>query len=329
MRIASKGRSDGDPPGPSLDDYPENLTLEDFARHLGTTTDRIPDACSRLIAETDFRYRKLIGAERDQVVLDVLKRIDSGPLPVAGKDRKGRWEMGWSENLESFLREDGDLSQLVPKYVRPNQVVRLGREYVRPLNPQFELAFYSVLRLWLFSEYLAEAESVYEFGCGSAYNLVALAKLFPEKRLHGLDWAVSSVRLVDAIAEVHHLNMRGRQFDFFAPDPSLQLTAPCAVVTMCALEQVGAQFEPFLQFLLQKSPGLCLNLEPIYELYDENHLVDYLAMCFHKQRGYLSGYLTRLRQLEAEKRIEILKTHRTKFGSLFHEGYSFVVWRPR
>jgi hypothetical protein len=69
-------------------------------------------------------------------------------------------------------------------------------------------------------------------------------------------------------------------------------------------------------------------MEPLLDLYDQDNLVDYLAVRFHTFRGYLSGFLPRLRQLEAEKRIEILKVQRMNFGSLYHEGYSFVVWRP-
>ena len=69
-------------------------------------------------------------------------------------------------------------------------------------------------------------------------------------------------------------------------------------------------------------------MEPLCELYDPDNLVDYVAYRYHKQRGYLDGYLTRLRQLEAEGRIEILKTQRVYFGNLYHEGYSFIAWRP-
>jgi hypothetical protein len=49
---------------------------------------------------------------------------------------------------------------------------------------------------------------------------------------------------------------------------------------------------------------------------------------YHRKRGYLSGFLPRLKSLEAEGRITILEAKRMFFGSLYHEGYSFVVWRP-
>ena len=69
-------------------------------------------------------------------------------------------------------------------------------------------------------------------------------------------------------------------------------------------------------------------MEPIEDLYDEDNLADYLALRYHRKRGYLSGFLPRLRTLETEGKIRILEIRRMFFGSLYHEGYSFVVWKP-
>ena len=95
------------------------------------------------------------------------------------------------------------------------------------------------------------------------------------------------------------------------------------------IEQLASNFEAFLQFLLKHSPALCVHVEPTIELYDENNLVDYLAMKFHRKRGYTENYLTRLRELEAKNKIGILKVKRPFFGSLYMEGYSYMVWRPK
>jgi len=51
-------------------------------------------------------------------------------------------------------------------------------------------------------------------------------------------------------------------------------------------------------------------------------------MKFHRKRGYTENYLTRLRELEAQNEIEILKVKRLFFGSLYMEGYSYMIWRP-
>ena len=305
------------------------LTLDDFARLFGTTADDIPADCLELIAKTDFRYKALVGEERDKVLLDVLKNIDSGQLSVVGKEKKAAWEKGWTENLLNFLEKDHDINELIPKYYHPRQVLRLCRNYVTTCDPNFEFNFFKVFRLWLFRKYLKDTESVYEFGCGPGHNLAALAELYPEKEIHGLDWSAASRDLVNKIAEVYNYNITGHLFDMFSPDENFEIPNNSAVLTFGALEQLGHDFELFLQFLLKKSPVLCLNIEPFCELYDDSSLLDYLAAKYQGERNYLAGYLDCLKQLENEGKIQILKTPRMLFGNIHYEGWSFVLWKPK
>jgi hypothetical protein len=81
--------------------------------------------------------------------------------------------------------------------------------------------------------------------------------------------------------------------------------------------------------LLARKPAICVNMEPMLELYDENNPVDALAIRFHRKRGYLEGFLPALRRLAEAGRIEIVEVKRFKFGSLYHECYSYVAWRTR
>ena len=305
------------------------VTLEDFARSFGTTVEDIPDDCRELIAKTDFRYKILTGEERDKVLLDVLKKIESDQQVIGAKERQGDWEKGWVENLQDFVKSGYDLSKLVPKFIRPNQAIRLNRNYIMPTNPNFELDYLSVFRLWLFRKYLKEFDSIYEFGCGTGFNLVVLAQLYPEKKLHGLDFVPSSRDMVNKIGEVYGWNMTGHLFDMLSPDENFEIGDNSAIFTIGAVEQLAGNFEAFLQFLLKRSPKLCIHIEPTIELYDENNLIDYLAMKFHTKRGYTENYLTRLRELEARNEIELLKVKRLFFGSLYMEGYSRLIWTPR
>jgi hypothetical protein len=102
-----------------------------------------------------------------------------------------------------------------------------------------------------------------------------------------------------------------------------------AVFTSGSIEQLSGRFEAFLQFLLKRSPTICVHVEPTVELYDEDNLVDYLAMKFHRKRGYTIGFLPRLQHLQSEGKIELLKVKRLYFGSFFMEGFTCIVWRPR
>ncbi len=304
------------------------LTLEDFANSFGTTVHDFPEDFKDLIAKFDFRYRKCSSEERDKVILDILKILESDDLKVSGRGRKADWERGWVENLQNFRNSGYSLTELVPKYIRPGQYVRLNRDYVIPCDDNFELNYSDILRTWLFTKYLKNMEAVYEFGCGTGYHLARLAEMYPEKKLHGLDWIDASRQIVDLLAKRHSLNTEGHLFDFFSPDERLEIAGNSAIFTWGALEQLGSNYEAFLQFLLKKAPAVCLNVECLGELYDKDNLVDYLADQYRKKRNYLDGYLTRLHQLEADGKIIIEKVQRLYFGSLYHEVYSFVVWKP-
>ncbi|MBI4333161.1 MAG: class I SAM-dependent methyltransferase [Chloroflexi bacterium] len=305
------------------------LALEHFARCFGTTVEDIPNDCRELIAKKDFRYRPLSASDRDDTIMRILKSIDSGSLSETGPAKKAAWEKGWSENLQNFVDKSFDLSELVPKYYRPGGILRLNRDFITALDPDFEFNFFQVLRLWLYRKYLKDVQSVFEFGCGPGHNLVALAAIYPEKKIHGLDWAAAARDLVSKIAEVRGYNMSGYLFDMFSPNENLIIPANSAAVTFGALEQLGRNHGAFLQFLLRKRPSLCLHVEPFAELYDDNNLLDYLAIKYQQKRNYLSGYLKRLRQLEHDGQIDIHRVQRLFFGNLNYEGWSFVLWSPK
>jgi len=304
------------------------LVLDDFARLFGTSVDDIDLECRKFIRKTNFKYSKLSATERDKTILAILSKIDSGQLTLAGKEGKDRWEKGWSENLRNFVEKDYDLDELIPKYVKPNQVIRLMRDYVMPKDGNFELFFFTVLRIWLFNKYLKAFDPIYEFACGPGYNLALLAKMYPDKEICGLDWSEAAVKLVNLIGKKHKMNITGHAFDMFAPNYEVCIEKNAAVITIGGLEQLGKDHKQFMQFLIKKKPKLCIHVEPLYELYDESNLVDYLAMKFHKQRNYLMEFLPYLKELERKNHIRILKTQRMYFGSLFHDGWSLTVWVP-
>lgn len=307
----------------------KSIGIEDFARLFGTEVDDFDDECRQFISKTDFGYRELNSQERGKTILSVLKRIDSGELAVAGKERVCQWEKGWSENLHNFIFSGWNLDALIPKYVRPNQVLRLYRDYIMPSNANFELNFFTVLRLWLFKKYFGEFDNVYEFGCGPAYNLPLIAKMFPQKGLYGLDWSNVAVEIVNILHDKHGINAIGCLFDMYSPNYDLKMSENSVAITIGGLEQLGKDYREFIYYLQDEAPRLCIHVEPLCELYDEDNLMDYLAIKFHKARNYLDGFLTYLQKLEALGKIEIVKTQRMYFGSLFHDGWSMVFWKLR
>ena len=69
-------------------------------------------------------------------------------------------------------------------------------------------------------------------------------------------------------------------------------------------------------------------MEPTLEYYDNKSDFDQLAIQYHQSRNYLSGYLTRLQELEKKDQLKILHSKRMHFGSKYHEAYSIHIWKP-
>jgi len=207
-------------------------------------------------------------------------------------------------------------------------VVRLKGDYALVAEAAFENRFFGVLRAWLLGRYLTAGGPVWEFGCGSGFNLVAAAKARPDVTCVGADWSPSAVQLMDDIAAKTGLPLSGQRFDFFHPDPALTLPPNTLAMTFAALEQLGPGFRTFADWLLDQRPRLVISMEPVVDHYDPQSLVDHLAIAYHRHRGYLEGYRGWAHDKAAARQINILADRRIGFGSLSPAAYSILVWSP-
>lgn len=306
-----------------------DLSSIDLAELFGTSEFDIIQHCSEVIDNTDFRYKRITAHERDNLILQVLKKIYRSDLSAAGIHRHSVWENGWRENLDEFILSGFSLQKLIPKYYKPNVPARLNDEYIMPTTPNFVYEYANVFRTWLFKKYLSSVDSIYEFGCGPAYHLAYLAQLFPEKKLFGLDWASPSQEIIKEISKHYGWDIIGYKFDFLSPDKHIKLNNNSGVFTFGALEQIGANHGKFLEYLLENNPTICINVECINEFYDQENLLSCLALMYHEKRSYLSGYFSALKKLESENRIEILASHHHRFGNIFDDSFSYVIWKPK
>jgi hypothetical protein len=276
----------------------------------------------------DLRYRRLSDGERDRTLQQVFQTILNQQFWVSGKGQQVKWEDGWLENWRRF-EDTHDLSALVPGFLRKRKLHRFQRAYIEAHDPDFEFHLIDLYRQKVFRRFFASTDSIYEFGCGSGQHLPALVNLFPGKHIGGADWAESSLRIIESLNRTFHWSLEGFRFNMFEPDPRVRLRPAAGLLTVGAMEQLGEDFQAFLDYVLAQAPAVVVHLETIHELYDPENLMDYLARAYDERRNYLRGYLTRLKSLEAEGRVEILEARRAYFGSLYHDGYSLVAWRPQ
>jgi SAM-dependent methyltransferase len=307
-----------------------SITLDDF---LGLFDfDLSPVEISEvadLVSSKNFHYQILQNSERDRVIYQALKRFEQ-PLSPSGEHRESEWNDGWSENLNEFIKSNYSTNALIPKYYRPSNIKRWRGNYIFTESLSFEYDFFEVLRFMVFQAFLKTTSSVFEFGCGSPHNIVALAQQYPDLDLYACDWSEAAVQIVNLLREKNSLKLHGEVFDFFKPKLTIDVPADAVFLTIGGLEQVGENHVNFLDFVIEKKPLFCIHLEPIEELYNqsEEDLIDYLALRYHKSRNYLQGYLSEIKRLEKAGKAVISEVKRVPFGGQFHEGWSLVVWRP-
>lgn len=266
----------------------------------------------------DQDYRILTGLERDAVIREeIALEADQHPGPAT-------WDACWRE-VAARWRASGDAADLVPDFLRhPGRVLRVDGEYVAPDFDDYLWRRQRDLLCQVAFHHLLDADEVVELGCGSGFNLVALRKwLPPGVGLFGADRSPAAVALV---AELGFGALSA--FDLTAPR-TLGIGDGAALLTCGALEQVGENWQPFLDWALAARPAVCVHVEPLLELYDETRLLDFLAARYHRARGYLEGFLPAVRALERRGRVQVLEVTRIRLGAQHNDGFSVLAWRPR
>lgn len=276
----------------------------------------------------DFSYRLASSQEEREIILEILKKISSQDSVPSGRHRYEDWENGWQENLELFVKSGFETSVLTPKYYRDGQAARLKNNFIFPFRNDFIFTYFDVFRKWILYTYLSPFDHVYEFGCGTAINLLALAEKYSHKEYFGFDWSLSSVKIIDHLRDRLGLNINGGRIDFFKPMPPIGLKKNAGVFTFSALEQIGEKTEYFINLMITEKPNLVVNIEPVNEFYDKDNLLDYLALTYHTKRNYLHNYYTRLRELEHQGAIKILFNFHHQVGNIYNTTASYIIWKP-
>ena len=301
------------------------ISQQDFA---DVFQDDLSEFVKTKIKNFDFLARMVSVRDRDMILLKIIKKLLDPQLVKAGKHRQDQWEKGWTENLEAYIKHGK--KSIIPRYFGKYDVVRWKQQFLNPISANFEYNMLAVIQYWLFDKYLRSLNSIYEFGCGTGHNLLRAREVNPLAQLWGLDWARSSQEIIKRMSsEKSDPKLFTQNFDFLNPDPSFKLEKDSAIYTVAALEQTGTGYKPFIKYLLQNKPRICVHIEPVAELLDlENNLLDYLSVEYFKKRNYLSGFLDYLKDLEKRGKIKIHKAQRSFIGSLYIEGYSIIVWSP-
>jgi hypothetical protein len=304
----------------------QKITTDEIEKILGF---KLSNSCKEMVEEFDLQYRELTKSERDDVILHILNVLNDD-IEYVGKHRLEKWENGWYENLE-LLKKYKNVNSLVPKYFGKYDVARWKGDFVKSNIEFFEYKLHIILIDAFLHHYVGDKyENLFEFGCGPAYHLLRFGNFNKNINLFGLDWTVSSQNIINEINQLGiNTKIKGYNFDYFNPDYNINIPEKSAIFTCASLEQIHDNYKEFVDYLIAKKPDICIHFEPSTELLNENNLVDKLSIMYFNKRKYLKNYLTYLRQLEKENKIEILLSQRIFGGSYFIEGYPVIIWKTK
>lgn len=276
---------------------------------------------------SDLEYDNLTKNERDDYINDVVNVLFNDIIK-SGNHRMVEWENGWNQNLELF-KQSKDVNCLIPKYHGKYNILRWNGDVIKSKTENLDYKLHICFVDAILRHYINDCDNVYEFGCGPGYHLIRLNNFNKKLNLFGSDWTKSSQNIINEINNVLGIEINAFNFDFLQPDYKVNILKNSAIYTVAALEQVGENFKDFVNYLLIKSPKICIHMEPIDELLDCDKLIDNLSVKYFRKRNYLNGFLPYLENLEKEGKVEIIKKQRIYYGSYFIEGHSLIVWRPK
>lgn len=272
-------------------------------------------------------------ARRAEIVREIEDTITQRRFRVIGEgDDQAVWQKGWSEVAAQIrAAETITLETMKPQYFHRGVPLRLLGDYWATDTDYFEYYLGIAVRRLLMLHAFEAPKRIVELGCGTGMNILLAAELFPNAQLVGTDWVQASVDILADMAGKLRRDVRGAIYNMLSGEggDALPIDGDTDVITVHALEQLGAAAPNVIELLMRKRPRTVLHIEPIVDFYDRANPYDDIAARYHLVRGYLQGLAPTLEELAARDEIEILSKGRVQLGNLYHEAYSHISWRPK
>ncbi len=303
----------------------KKVTLKDLNNTFGTKF--FSSSFIKIFKKKKLEYVPVNKEINSRIIKDCINIILKDKKKINSQKRKKIWMDGWNQNYINYKKNPKNLNFLTPHFIKSNFPKRFLKKFIIPKSKNFEYSLFELFREDLFQKYFTKYENIYEFGCGTGINLLALKKKFSNKSIFGSDFVKSSGKIIDLINKTFRYNIKFDLFDVKKPNRKYNVKPNSLVFTTGVIEQVGNDYKKFINFLLEKKPDLVINMEPFKEIYNLNNKMDLLSYFFIKKRGYAKNFLNYLKMLESKKKIKIIKIKRTYFGSVLMDSYNYVVWK--
>jgi hypothetical protein len=287
---------------------------------------KLEDYTIKLIKKYNIFYKILKNKDKELAIIDTVKKINNENRIVTSKNRKRIWEKGWLDINNNFKKKRSATS-LIPQFYskRKNLYFRLNGKFIKS-SKFFEFNMIDIYRSWYFSKYLKNIDNIYEFGAGSGHNLIRLSDIFPKKKIYASDFSKNSVKLLKNVSNYKNYNWSCFQFNMKNINKKIILKENSAIFTSGSIEQLSGNIDNFIKFILKNKPRICIHIEPMPQLFN-NNIEDFLSVQALKKKKYSINFLDKIKKLELNNKIKILKLLKSPFGSQLIDGMNLLVWK--
>ncbi|MCC8195108.1 MAG: hypothetical protein LIP28_10735 [Deltaproteobacteria bacterium] len=303
----------------------QSITPEDFSRYWGKHS--LPAGFETFLKAINTRYREANKVDLEEYIASFIAKVSKVSATRTEEDNLTIFEKGWAEHI-ARIQKHCDLSALRPKYYERGVPYLLGEGCTMHVceNPGLAADMQLLYVRYLMSSLLAESKTIHEFGSGTAQNLLVMASMAPDRTFLGYEWTDSGVALATMVGQKCGYSISGRKFDMLRPDHSVAVRGD-AVLTITSVEQLGENYDAFLEYLLEQKPSLVFHIEPDTTPPAMPSMYHSLAVLYMRLRGYPQAFTQKLVELQRQEKIHILLSRQLPWMAAFG-NYRCIAWKP-
>lgn len=239
----------------------------------------------------------------------------------------------WHRFYNNFDKDFGVLYKNIyyPEFlIKNSSFLRVNRSFYFTQN---SLANLNILN-WIMLDFLKKNEiqnikkcTILELGSGYGYNLVNIIKNFKNiQKVIASDYSKGGLIIAKKNFERNKIkNFETRIINYNNIKDFSFKSKIDVVFTRHALEQ-NENCKDVIKNILNLSPKIVINIEPIVDYYNKNNKFDIVASKYHLKRGYLKNYIS---QLKSNQNVKILNSGKYNFGNMFNDSCGVVAWTKK
>lgn len=176
------------------------------------------------------------------------------------------------------------------------------------------------------------ASALIELGAGYGSVIIPLArrKPFCNIPIYAGEYTVSGTKLIQILSQSEKKQIMAGHCDFNLPDfLDFEIPPGGIIFTSYSTHYLPKMTNKFIESFLSLNPKVIINIEPCYDHFAGNTLIDLMRRRYIEVNDYNRNLVTLLKEYERNGKIEILEELPLLFGTNPFLPCSAMVWKGK